>query len=147
MLYDAGLPIFDLFKSSPTFFSYESGEIALSILTRTRPVNMRCDYEQTRKSWLASNQMSSATHDAHVELKRTEKSKAFRTIGKLNITIFVNVSSLDDAEGAVILLTKHFDEVIDNILEGVHLVLPPSIAITGALQRRRKRNIFLEKTT
>ena len=73
---DTGLPIFDLFKSSPTFFSEESGEIALSLLTRTRPANMRCDYKQTRKSWLASKQMSAATHDADIELNRSEKSKA-----------------------------------------------------------------------
>ena len=77
---DAGLPIFDLFKSSPTFFSEESGEIALSILTRTRPVNMQCDYQQTRKSWFARKQMFSATHDAHVELKRMRNLKHFERL-------------------------------------------------------------------
>lgn len=78
---DNNLPIFALFRASPTFFSEESGEIALSLLTRSRPANMRCDYEQTRKAWLLTKQMYSASHDAKADLKMGNKDKTHRTIG------------------------------------------------------------------
>ena len=77
-----GLLIFHLFKASPTFFSEESGEIARSLLTRSMRQNMRCDYEQTRKSWLFSKQMSSSSLDASEDLKRPDVKKSFRVIGK-----------------------------------------------------------------
>lgn len=78
-----GLPIFDLLRKSPTFFSEESGELGLSLLTRSRPVNMRCDYEQTRKSWLLVKQMYTASSEAQKDSKAPERKKSFRTIGKL----------------------------------------------------------------
>jgi hypothetical protein len=78
-----GLPIFELFRRSPTFFSEESGEIGLSLLTRSRPVNMRCDYEQTRKSWLLVKQMYTASSEARMDSKAPGQNKSFRTIGKL----------------------------------------------------------------
>ena len=83
-----GLPIFHLFKASPTFFSEESGEIALSLLMRSRPQNMRCNYEQTRKSWLYSKQMSSSSLDASEGLKRPDVKKSFRVIGKFFVYIY-----------------------------------------------------------
>ena len=64
-----GLPIFDLFRMSPTFFSEESGELGLSLLTRSRPANMRCDYEQTRKSWLLVKQMYAASREPRKDSK------------------------------------------------------------------------------
>ena len=78
---DNNLPIFELFKSSPTFFSEELGEIALSLLTRSRPTNMRCNYELTRKAWLLTKTMYSASKDAEVDLKMADKKKTHRTIG------------------------------------------------------------------
>ena len=83
-----GLPIFHLFKASPTFSSEESGEIALSLPTRSRPQNMRCDYEQTRKSWLFSKQMPSSSLDASEDLKRPDVKKSFRVIGKLLFSLY-----------------------------------------------------------
>ena len=74
---DNNLPIFELFKSSPTFFSEESGEIALSLLTRSRPTNMRCDYEQTRKAWLLTKPSS----DPLKQSTLSDKKKTHRTIG------------------------------------------------------------------
>ena len=82
-----GLPIFELFRRSPTFFSEESGEIGLSLLTRSRPVNMRCDYEQTRKSWLLVKQMYTASSEARLDSKAPGQNKSFRTIGKLSLFI------------------------------------------------------------
>ena len=79
------LPIFELFRRSPTFFSEESGELGLSLLTRSRPASMRCDYEQTRKAWLLVKEMYTASSDAHKDSKMPEQKKAFRTIG---ITLF-----------------------------------------------------------
>ena len=78
---DNNLPIFALFRSSPTFFSEESGEIAVSLLTRSRPTNMRCDYEQTRIAWLLTKTMYSASQDTKVDLKMADKEKTHRTIG------------------------------------------------------------------
>ena len=69
-------------------FFEESGEIALSLLTRSRPQNMRCDYEQTRKSWLFSKQMSSSSLDASKSLKRPDVKKSFRVIGKFLVYIY-----------------------------------------------------------
>ena len=88
-----GLPIFHLFKASPTFFSEESGEIALSLLTRSRPQNMRYDYEQTRKSWLFSKQMSSSSLDASEDLKRPDVKKSFRVVGKALVYIYSDYCS------------------------------------------------------
>ena len=82
-----GLPISHLFKASPTFFSEESGEIALSLLTRSRPQSMSCDYEQTRKSWLFSK-LSSSSLDATEDLKRPDVEKSFRVIGKFLVSIY-----------------------------------------------------------
>ena len=61
------------------------------------------------------------------------------------IPICITISFSADDEGAVILLTKHFDEVIDNILEGVHLELPPSVAITRDLTKKKKKKYFFRK--
>ena len=83
-----GLPIFHLFKASPTFFEEESGEIALSLLTRSRPQNMRCGYEQTRESWLFSKQLSSSSLDASEDLKRPDAKKSFRVIGNFLAYIY-----------------------------------------------------------
>ena len=83
-----GLPVFHLLKASPTFFSGESGEIALSLMTRSRQQNMRCDYEQTRKSWLFSRQMSSSSLDASEDLKRPDVKKSFRVVGKFLVYIY-----------------------------------------------------------
>lgn len=77
------LPIFELLRRSPTFFSEESGEIALSVLTRSRPQNIRADYEQTRRAWLLVKHLHSAAHDADADLNRPPKSKSFRLIGIL----------------------------------------------------------------
>jgi len=78
---DKGLPIFEMFRRSPTFFSEESGELGLSLLTKSRPVNMRCDYEQTRKSWLLVKQMYTASNEARQDSKTPEYKKSYRRIG------------------------------------------------------------------
>lgn len=77
------LPIFELLRRSPTFFSEESGEIAISVLTRSRPQNVRADYQQTRRAWLLVKHLHSASHDADADLKRLPKSKSYRLIGNL----------------------------------------------------------------
>ena len=77
-----GVPVFELFRASPTFFSEESGEIALSVLTRSRPANMRCDYEQTRKSWLLVKEMFSISAEAKEDLRQPEAKKHHRIIGQ-----------------------------------------------------------------
>ena len=41
---------------------------------------MRCDYEQTRKAWLLTKTMYSASQDAKVGLKMADKEKTHRTI-------------------------------------------------------------------
>src|SRR5690606_2362002 len=74
------LPIFEFFRRSPTFFSEESGELALSQFTRSRPTCMRCDYEQTRKAWLLVKQVCTASSDADKDSKVPAQKKAFRTI-------------------------------------------------------------------
>ena len=75
------LPIFKLFQRSPTFFSEESGEIGLSVLTKSRPASMRCDYEQTRKAWVLVKEMYTAGTDALRDSKAPNPKKAYRTIG------------------------------------------------------------------
>ena len=67
-------------------FSEESGELDLSLLTRSRPVNMRCDYEQTRKSWLLVKQMYTASRESQKDSQATENKKSFRTIGNYLIS-------------------------------------------------------------
>ena len=42
---------------------------------------MRCDYEQTRKAWLLTKTMYSASQDAKVDMKMADKEKTHRTIG------------------------------------------------------------------
>ena len=79
------LPMFEIFRRSPTFLSEESGELGLSLLTRSRPANMRCDYEQTRKSWLLVKQMYTASNEARKDLRAPEQKKSFRTIGKISL--------------------------------------------------------------
>ena len=76
-----GLPIARIFRESPTFLSEESGELAISLLSRSRPANLRCDYENTRKSWLLVKQMNSAASDGQKDAKRPESKKSHRTIG------------------------------------------------------------------
>ena len=75
------LPIFKLFQRSPTFFSEESGEIGLSVLTKSRPASMRCDYQQTRKAWVLVKEMYTAGSDAQKDSKAPNAKKAYRTIG------------------------------------------------------------------
>ena len=66
----------------PDFILEEFGEIALSLLTPSRPPNMRCDYEQTRNSWLFPKQMPSSSLNVNEDLKRPDAKKNFRVIGK-----------------------------------------------------------------
>ena len=80
-----GLPMTRILRESPTFLSEESGELAISMLSRSRPINLRCDYESTRKSWLLVKQMNSATSDGRKDTKRHERKKSHRTIGTTSL--------------------------------------------------------------
>ena len=67
---ESNLPIFHMLNANPTFFSEESGELALSSLTRILPRNMRADYEQTRTSWRqVKMRFTAANSDALPEKK------------------------------------------------------------------------------
>ena len=77
------LPVFHLFKKAPAFFSEESGEIALSLLTRTRPSNVRADFEQTRKSWRHVKMRYEATHEGAEDTHTKPLIKKYRTIRTL----------------------------------------------------------------
>ena len=46
---EAKLPLFHLFSSNPTFFSEESGEIAISVLVQSLPVNHNGDLKATQR--------------------------------------------------------------------------------------------------
>ena len=128
-----GLPIFHLFKASPAFFSQECGEIALSLLTRSRPQNMRCDYEQTRKSWLFSKQRSSASLDASEGLKRPDVKKSFRVIGKFLVYIY----SDDCSKNPKNMFERFSDTVVcrwmEQIISGTLRQLPHTSVITADL--------------
>jgi len=48
---DKKLPIVEMLRMNCTFLSEETGEVALSHLTRILPQNLRAELEQTRSSW------------------------------------------------------------------------------------------------
>ena len=45
------LPIIKLLQANHTMFSEETGEIALSVLSTSQPINNRTKIEQARKAW------------------------------------------------------------------------------------------------
>ena len=73
------LPVFPLLEANHTMFSEESGEIALSILSTSQPVNTRTNLEQVRKAW----QLVRTRYDLH-ELGMATPKKKHREISKLS---------------------------------------------------------------
>ena len=45
------LPVIKLLQANHTLFSEESGEIALSVLSTSQPINNRTKIDQARKAW------------------------------------------------------------------------------------------------
>ena len=74
------LPVFPLLEANHTMFSEESGEIALSILSTSQPVNTRTNLEQVRKAW----QLVRTRYDLHELGMATPKKKKHREISKLS---------------------------------------------------------------
>jgi hypothetical protein len=154
------LPVFRLFSHCPTWFSEESGEIAISVLARSLPSNMKCHYEQTRKAWLLTKQMYSASAHADGDLKRPAPAKSHRYVGNVTYTIclsmFVKTCQkilfnifygcfVDDEEPAVVKLSAFFKKMIIAIISGAWQELPRLSAITASLKLQKKKTYFFTK--
>ena len=67
-----GLPIIDLFKWNHTFFSEESGEVALSVLVHSQPPANRSELKNTQDYWMLTRQRYIAARQGQ-ELPRHKK--------------------------------------------------------------------------
>src|SRR3569623_757084 len=99
-----GLPVMEFFKANCTFLSEESGELAISCLTRNLPTNMRADYQQTRSSW---QQIKMKYRAANEETPPPKKYRIIRTPSTTSL------AGEDDV--AIQALANHFVAVIDQI--------------------------------
>ena len=79
------VPVADLLSANHTVFSEESGEIALSVLAHSQPVNVRADLKVTRAYWLLTRQRYLALRSGE-DLPRVKKSRVVGII--LSICFF-----------------------------------------------------------
>jgi len=91
------LPVFNLFSQNVTFFSEESGEIAISILAQSLPTNHSGDLKDTQRychitalMWSCSKWKEAKLrgHEAKLfetDLKLGQKTKKHRILRKTNL--------------------------------------------------------------